>query len=55
MGIDIKRDYSADKPEDLKAKEKEKKDMWKRFFSKGGVIEKVPYRVTKEQLKKGKW
>jgi|TARA_B100000073_G_scaffold211298_1_gene175572 hypothetical protein len=52
---EIKRDYTADLPEDVKAKEEEKKKMWKRFFAKGGIIEKVPYSVTKEQLKKGQW
>tara|TARA_B100000676_G_C17325025_1_gene458593 strand:- start:262 stop:426 length:165 start_codon:yes stop_codon:yes gene_type:complete len=52
---EIKREYTADSLEDIASKEKQKKDMWKRFFAKGGIIEKVPYRVTKEQLKKGQW
>jgi len=42
-------------PEDVKAKEEAKKNMWKKFYAKGGVIEKIPYRVTKEQLNKGQW
>jgi len=53
MGMDINREYSADKPEDIKAKEDAKKKMWKEFFAKGGKIEKIPYKVTKDQLKKG--
>ena len=52
---EIKRDYTADLPDDIKAREEEKRKMWKKFFAKGGIIEKVPYRVTKEQLKKGQW
>jgi|TARA_B100001094_G_scaffold332354_1_gene404043 hypothetical protein len=51
----LEKDYTADLPEDVKAKEEAKKNMWKKFYAKGGVIEKIPYRVTKEQLNKGQW
>jgi hypothetical protein len=47
------KDYSADLPEDVKAKEDAKKQMWKNFYAKGGIIEKIPYKVTQEQMKKG--
>ena len=53
MGKETNKDYSPDETEDKKAKEDSKKKMWKEFFAKGGVIEKIPYKVTKDQLKKG--
>jgi len=55
MVKEINRDYSPGKAEDKISKEEAKKKMWKEFFAKGGVIEKIPYKVTKDQLKKGKW
>jgi len=41
-------------PEEKKEKKrKERKELMKKFLAKGGKIEKIPYKVTKEMLKRG--
>tara|TARA_Y100000758_G_C15749282_1_gene311435 strand:- start:29 stop:166 length:138 start_codon:yes stop_codon:yes gene_type:complete len=41
-------------PEEKKEKKaKERKELMKKFLAKGGKIEKIPYSVTKEMLKRG--
>ena len=43
-------------PEEKKEKKaKERKELMKKFLAKGGKIEKIPYSVTKEQLKRGQF
>ena len=53
MAIDIKRHYNSDK-EEKKTTPEERDRMMKEFLAKGGKIEKIPYKVTKEMLKRGK-
>ena len=41
-------------PEEKKEKKrKERKELMKKFLAKGGKIEKIPYKVTKEMLIRG--
>jgi hypothetical protein len=49
----INRAYSSGK-EDKKTTQEDRDRMMKEFLAKGGKIEKVPYKVTKDQLKRGK-
>ena len=42
--------YKPEEEKDKKRKEREK--LMKKFLAKGGKIEKIPYSVTKEQLKR---
>ena len=55
MAKEINKDYSSEKGKTEKEKQKERDELMKKFLAKGGKIEKIPYRVTKEQLKKGQW
>tara|TARA_Y100001960_G_C14266408_1_gene630054 strand:- start:472 stop:648 length:177 start_codon:yes stop_codon:yes gene_type:complete len=51
----INRAYSADKGERSPAeKQRELDDMMKKFLEKGGKVQKVPSRITKDMLKKGR-
>jgi|TARA_B100000959_G_scaffold274848_1_gene327311 hypothetical protein len=50
----INRVYSSGKEEDKKTTQEDRDRMMKEFLAKGGKIEKVPYKVTKDQLKRGK-
>jgi hypothetical protein len=51
----INRAYSSDKEErSPEQKQKELDEMMKKFLEKGGKVEKVPYKVTKEMLRKGR-
>ena len=43
--------YTPEKSKEEKKKEREK--LMKKFLAKGGKIEKIPYSVTKEILKRG--
>ena len=52
MGFEINRAYTSTKPE-KKTSQKERDRMMKELLAKGGKIEKIPYRVTKEMLKRG--
>jgi|TARA_B100001013_G_scaffold164035_1_gene98141 hypothetical protein len=43
-------------PEEKKEKKKkEREELMKKFLAKGGKVEKIPYSVTKEQLKRGQF
>jgi hypothetical protein len=53
--IAINRAYTAGKTEKSPLeKQKELDDMMQKFLAKGGKVQKVPYKVTKDQLKRGK-
>jgi len=49
----INKNYSADK-EEKKTTQEERDRMLKEFLAKGGKIQKIPSKVTKQMLEKGK-
>jgi hypothetical protein len=55
MAKETNKDYSSEKEKSQKEKQKERDQLMKKFLAKGGKIEKIPYKVTKDQLKKGQW
>ena len=54
MARELNKDYSSNKEKTQKEKQKERDELMKKFLAKGGKIEKIPYKVTKEQLRRGK-
>ena len=49
----INRNYNTDK-EEKKTTQEERDRMLKEFLAKGGKIQKIPSKVTKQMLEKGK-
>jgi len=49
----INKNYSTDK-EEKKTTQEERDRMLKEFLAKGGKIQKIPSKVTKQMLEKGK-
>ena len=54
MGIDIRRNYG---PIDQKKQtpQEERDRLMKEFLAKGGKVEKIPSKVTKQMLERGKF
>ena len=53
MAIDIKRHYNSDK-EEKKTTQEERDRLMKEFLAKGGKVQKIPSKVTKQMLERGK-
>ena len=53
MARELNKDYSSSKGKTQKEKQKERDELMKKFLAKGGKIEKIPYKITKEMLKRG--
>ena len=53
----INRNYSSTKENEGKSpdeRRKENEELMKKFLAKGGKIQKIPSKVTKEMLRRGK-
>jgi len=50
----INKNYSSDK-EYKKSTQEERDRMMKEFLAKGGKIQKIPSKVTKQMIEKGKF